>query len=277
LFVMAQANLDLIPKPEGVDVSDILAGTRADEPLEDEPIEGEPVENEPVENEPVENEPVEGDGTEADKPLEDAADDDADAASPAADDDAGTEGGGDGALAQAAPAEEPAPDPATEEPVAEKPAADADADNEPTDEEPAAGEEASGEEPAGDAAGEAAPAEGDAPRGTQAIDEAAARLKAKKDEDRKRDEFEEKVKKAHARVKELNDRFADWYYVISDSMFKKIRLTRAEVLKKPGSGDPTDPDGDAAGGVFPPFNAGGKSLLDLDDPRDLGPPLGKSN
>ena len=50
-----------------------------------------------------------------------------------------------------------------------------------------------------------------------------------------------RLKKAQEKVDELNARFADWYYVISDDVYKKIHLTRADVVKKkevkPGEGD----------------------------------------
>lgn len=48
----------------------------------------------------------------------------------------------------------------------------------------------------------------------------------------KTDEYEAKVKKGQDRVKELNARFADWYYVISEDVFKKIHLTREDIVKK---------------------------------------------
>jgi hypothetical protein len=60
---------------------------------------------------------------------------------------------------------------------------------------------------------------------------------------RKQDEYDEKVKKAQEKVDELNARFADWYYVISDDVYKKIHLTRVDVVKKKeakaGEGDTT--------------------------------------
>lgn len=43
--------------------------------------------------------------------------------------------------------------------------------------------------------------------------------------------YEQKIKQGEERVQELNARFGPWYYVISDSVFKKIHLTRAEVFK----------------------------------------------
>ena len=43
---------------------------------------------------------------------------------------------------------------------------------------------------------------------------------------RKLDAYKESRETAEKRVAELNGRFADWYYVVSDDMFKKIRLDR---------------------------------------------------
>ncbi|NUQ66100.1 MAG: DUF4340 domain-containing protein [Pirellulales bacterium] len=60
----------------------------------------------------------------------------------------------------------------------------------------------------------------------------AERERIEKENKRKQDEYDEKVKKGQERVKELNDRFADWYYVISDSVYQKIHLARTDVIKK---------------------------------------------
>ena len=49
---------------------------------------------------------------------------------------------------------------------------------------------------------------------------------------RKQDEYEEKIKKGQERVQELNDRFADWYYIIADDVYQKIRLSRDDLIKK---------------------------------------------
>jgi hypothetical protein len=43
--------------------------------------------------------------------------------------------------------------------------------------------------------------------------------------------YDEKVKAAQKRVRELNNRFADWYYVVSDAEYAKIRLGRADVIE----------------------------------------------
>ncbi len=32
-------------------------------------------------------------------------------------------------------------------------------------------------------------------------------------------------------MRDLNDRFADWYYVISDAVYQKIRLQRSDVVE----------------------------------------------
>ncbi len=44
------------------------------------------------------------------------------------------------------------------------------------------------------------------------------------------DEYENRIAAAKQRVEELNARFGDWYYVIADDTYKKIRLGRDEVI-----------------------------------------------
>ena len=41
--------------------------------------------------------------------------------------------------------------------------------------------------------------------------------------------------KGREKVEELNNRFADWYYVISNDIYKKIHLDRSDIMKKPES------------------------------------------
>ncbi|MHC5113636.1 MAG: DUF4340 domain-containing protein [Planctomycetota bacterium] len=50
------------------------------------------------------------------------------------------------------------------------------------------------------------------------------------DNDRKRADHEKAIEEARTKVAELNDRFADWYYVISDDVYQKIRLTRGDLV-----------------------------------------------
>jgi hypothetical protein len=47
----------------------------------------------------------------------------------------------------------------------------------------------------------------------------------------KQREFNEKVAKAQKRVNELNENLAGWYYVISNDVYKKIRLEREDFVK----------------------------------------------
>ncbi|MCI0357861.1 MAG: hypothetical protein L0211_05155, partial [Planctomycetaceae bacterium] len=61
---------------------------------------------------------------------------------------------------------------------------------------------------------------------------AAERDKIKRENDRKRNEYNDKKKKAEARVAELNGRFADWYYVINEDVYKKIHLGRNDLVKE---------------------------------------------
>jgi hypothetical protein len=48
----------------------------------------------------------------------------------------------------------------------------------------------------------------------------------------KQDEYNDKVKAGQDRVKELNARFADWYYVVSDETYHKIHLGEDQIIKK---------------------------------------------
>ena len=53
-----------------------------------------------------------------------------------------------------------------------------------------------------------------------------------KENKRKQEEYDEKIKKGKEHVDELNARFADWYYVISNEVYRKIHLSRDDVVKK---------------------------------------------
>ena len=75
-------------------------------------------------------------------------------------------------------------------------------------------------------------------------EQARGRVAAKKDAEQseragsrgttsdKQDEYEQKVADGKKHVAELNARFADWYYVISDEVYRKIHLGRDELFKK---------------------------------------------
>ena len=57
------------------------------------------------------------------------------------------------------------------------------------------------------------------------------RRQVERENRRKQESFDEKVVDGKKRVEELNGRFADWYYIVSDEEFKKIHLNREAVIK----------------------------------------------
>ena len=102
--------------------------------------------------------------------------------------------------------------------------------------EPAGPENPAAEAPAEKPAEKPAAEEGDEPEKPK-IEPVADPVKAereriKRENDRKLTEFREKKNKAEARVKELNSRFADWYYVVSEDVYKKLRLNRTDFVKE---------------------------------------------
>jgi hypothetical protein len=69
------------------------------------------------------------------------------------------------------------------------------------------------------------------------------RERINKENQRKIDERNDKIKKAKDTVAKENTRFADWYYLVSDTTFKKIQLGLDDVVKKKESKD-GEPVGD---------------------------------
>jgi len=59
---------------------------------------------------------------------------------------------------------------------------------------------------------------------------------------RKQADYDDKVKQAEKRVDELNERFGGWYYVIPDSVYRNIHLSRADIVKSKEK--PADKDAD---------------------------------
>ena len=57
------------------------------------------------------------------------------------------------------------------------------------------------------------------------------RRQVERENRRKQESYDEKVVEGKKRVAELNGRFADWYYIVSDEEFKKIHLNREAVIK----------------------------------------------
>jgi hypothetical protein len=72
----------------------------------------------------------------------------------------------------------------------------------------------------------------------------AERERIEKENKRKLDEYNDKVAAGKKHKDQLNARFADWYYVISDDVYRKIHLTRADLVKKKEAKDKAkDADG----------------------------------
>jgi hypothetical protein len=60
----------------------------------------------------------------------------------------------------------------------------------------------------------------------------AERTRIEQENKRKLDEYQQALEKGRKNVKDLNLRFGDWYFVVADDVFKKIRLSRDNVIKK---------------------------------------------
>jgi hypothetical protein len=128
--------------------------------------------------------------------------------------------------------------PAADKPATDKPAEDKPADVQtppaadqkpaegqvppPADQKPAEGQPAAADHPAENPVA--------LPTDPKALE--AAREQVEKENKRKRDEYDEKVKAGKKRVEELNARFADWFYIISDETYRKIHLSRENLIIK---------------------------------------------
>lgn len=64
--------------------------------------------------------------------------------------------------------------------------------------------------------------------------------------------FEEQVKLGKARVDELNERFADWYYVISAENLSDLRVERSDLVKPIERAEPVGGRGETTPPVAPP-------------------------
>jgi len=93
----------------------------------------------------------------------------------------------------------------------------------------------------------------------KAADEAEAKMQAaieerrrvERENRRKQDEYDEQVKAGQKKVRELNNRFADWYYIVSDKEYAKIHLGRADVVKAKEKTDEAKNDAANEGGSKP--------------------------
>ena len=129
-----------------------------------------------------------------------------------------------------------------EKPTDEKPADEKPADKKPADEKPADKKDAD-EKPA-----EAKPvAEMPADTPEEDVEESdeekqerleAAQEKITKENQRLLDARKDAIEKARRRVRALNARFADWYYVIPEDTYTKLTIKRDDLFEKPGADSP---------------------------------------
>jgi hypothetical protein len=110
----------------------------------------------------------------------------------------------------------------------------------------------------------------------KAADEAEAKAQAalearravERENRRRQDDYDAKVKAAQRRVRDLNARFADWYYIVPTKEYAKIHLNRAAVVQPKGTeaADAGPPGGGS------PFGAGGGSPFAPPRPRPAPTP-----
>lgn len=98
---------------------------------------------------------------------------------------------------------------------------------EPVPDAPAEAAKADVDASPGKAAEELAKADAEEAKAQAAVEE---RRRVERENRRQQEEYDERVKAAQKRVRELNNRFADWYYVVSDAEVAKIHLDRSEIV-----------------------------------------------
>jgi hypothetical protein len=131
------------------------------------------------------------------------------------------EGGVKGQDGTKAEPEKAKPDGAKREPAKKEEAKPDEAKTEPPKKEEAKPDEAKKE-----------PAKKEVAKEEKKPDPKAERERIEKENKQKQDEYKDKVAKGKEHVKELNGRFAEWYYVISDDVYRKVHLGRDEIVKK---------------------------------------------
>jgi hypothetical protein len=125
----------------------------------------------------------------------------------------------------------------TEKPDAEKPDAE-----KPDPEKPDAADAEKGEAQQAADAKQADAEKADEPSAAELLkqaDEAEAAMQAaiearrrvERENRRKQEAYDYKIDAGQKRVRELNGRFADWYYIVSEDEFNKIHLDREKVVK----------------------------------------------
>jgi len=189
-------------------------------PAGDKPADEKPADEKPADEKPADEKPAD------EKPADEKPADEKPAADPGACDEPQA-----AAAEQAAPAAAvPATDAATQDPAPASPAADSPAPAQPAADEP---------KPVVDPKAEAQKAYDQALAEYEAAKAGhAAAVKA----------WDDRAKEGKKRVKELSERFAGWYYVITADSFEKFQVTRASSVE-PKSAAPAPGAAPGAGGL----------------------------
>lgn len=86
----------------------------------------------------------------------------------------------------------------------------------------------------------------------------AEKERINKENQRRIDQRNDRMEVAKKRVAELNARFADWYYIVSDSEFKRLKIEINDLITKKAVGVPNQPQSGLPGGL-PGLNIPGLS------------------
>ena len=73
----------------------------------------------------------------------------------------------------------------------------------------------------------------------------AKRKSIRAENQRRQDEYDQKIEEGNKRVQELNERFGDWYYVIANDVYKKIHLGHDQLVKEKEKEDDNSADSPA--------------------------------
>lgn len=82
----------------------------------------------------------------------------------------------------------------------------------------------------------------------------AEQEKITKENQRKLDERKDRLEAARRRVRELNGRFADWYYVIPESTYRKLRISLEDLIESPADAAATAEQADDDPAAAPNFS-----------------------
>ena len=81
-------------------------------------------------------------------------------------------------------------------------------------------------------------------------------------------EYQGKVSKAQTRVNELNENLAGWYYVISNEVYEKIRLDRADFVKAKEKEEEEKPEEVQASHILISYQGADRADADISRSKD---------